>query len=141
MQGFERYRFTANDGIFVSFTRYGMAFSTSSVRLLGYPLYAEVYLDREGKRFAITPGEKGDPDARAFVRNPEAKNASFVRWNERRLLHDLIDLGELNLGEKGVRVPGEYVESEKMIIYDLTKAEAIRGKGRALHRTNTTSAS
>lgn len=132
MQGFERYRFTANDDIFVSFTRYGMTFSTSSVKLLGYPLYAEVYLDRENKRFAITPGEKGDPDAKAFVRDPEAKNASFVRWNERRLLHDLIDLGELILGQKGVRVPGEYVESEKMIIYDLTKAESIRGKGKKI---------
>ncbi len=132
MQGFERYRFTAFDDVFVSFTRYGMAFSTSSVKLLGYPLYAEVYLDRENKRFAITPGEKGDPDAKAFVRDPEAKNASFVRWNERRLLHDLIDLGGLILGQKGVRVPGEYVESEKMIIYDLTKAEAIRGKGKKI---------
>lgn len=140
MQGFERYRFNAYDDVFVSFTRYGMTFSTSSVRLLGYPLYAEVYLDRESKRFAISPGEKGDPDAKVFVRNPEAKNATFVRWNERRLLHDLIDLGGLALGEKGVRVPGEYIESEKTIVYDLTKAEAIRGKGRALHRTNTATA-
>ena len=116
MQGFERYRFIEFDDVFVSLNRYGIKFSTSSVKLLGYPLYAEVYLDRENKRFA--------------VRHPEAKNASFVRWSERRLLNDLIDLGGLTLGDKGVRVPGEYIESEKMIVYDLTKAEAIRGKWR-----------
>ena len=128
MQGFERYRFIEFDDVFVSLNRYGIKFSTSAVKLLGYPLYAEVYLDRENKRFAITPGEKGDPYAKTFVRHPEAKNASFVRWSERRLLNDLIDLGGLTLGEKGVRIPGEYVESEKTIVYDLTKAEAIRGK-------------
>lgn len=125
---FERYKFVSDDGIFVSFTKYGITFSTSSIKLMNYAKFVEVYLDRNKKRFAISPGKEDDPDVRSFVRDSQAKNAKFVRWNERRFLHELMDLGEIELGEKGVRIPGEYVEEDKMIVYDLTRAEAIRGR-------------
>ena len=125
---FERYRFTSYTDIFVSFNKYGMTFSASSIKLMEYAKFVEVYLDRNKKRFAITPGKEGDPDVRAFVQDSPSRNVRFVRWSERHLLHELIDLGEIDLGEKGVRIPGEYVESDKMIVYDLTRSEAIRGR-------------
>lgn len=114
--------------IFVSVTGYGMTFSKASVEALGFPRLVRVYYDRKGKRFAVAPSLR-EEGARTFVRDPEGPRAGFVRWNDRRLLDQVISLGALELGENGLRVMGEYVPGENILVYDLTRTVPVVGKG------------
>ncbi len=89
-----------------------------------------VFVDRKGKRLAVMPcSPDEDEEVRDFVRDPDSPNAGFVRWNDKKFLRDVIALGQLDLGEKGVRIMGEYQMENNAIIHDLNKAELITGRG------------
>ena len=129
--GFEQYRFSAGEDLFISITGYGLTFSKSSVKCLGYSRYVAVFFDRKGKRIAVIPGNpEEEEEIRDFVKDREARNAGFVRWNDKRFMRDVIALGQLDLGEKGVRVFGEYDMESHAIIYDLKRAEPITGRNK-----------
>ena len=115
--------------VFVSVTSYGMTFSKSSVEVLGFPRTVKVYLDRSGKRFAVVPSEEAE-GTRNCARDPGHPKSSFVRWNDKKLLNQLIAMGNLELGENGVRVQGEYVADENLLVFDLKKTQPIVGKNR-----------
>ena len=128
LDGFKLYRDDKNS-IFVSVTAYGMTFSKAAVEYLDYVPYVHVYFDEEHKRFAVSPSKK-DNDARVFVKDKNASRAGFVRWNDKKLINCLLKIGELELGENGIRVNGEYHNSEKVIIFDLNDYVPINGKNK-----------
>ena len=107
-----------NGVIFLSVAEYGITFSKSSVEALGYPLFVKVLFDWKGKRVAIQPTENKE-GARYFVRNPDSDKASFVRWNDKKLLSQILALGGLELYGKTLRVSGEYIQEENVLIYSL----------------------
>ena len=104
--------------IFISITNYGMTFSKSCVVKLNYPEFVHVYFEHDGNRMAVTPCEK-DSEARNFVRDKDSIRAGFVRWNDRDLIQHIISLGNMTIGKKGVRVYGEYVSSDNVLVFDL----------------------
>lgn len=113
--------------IFVSITSYGMTFSRASVEAVDYPRFVKVYFDRKGKRFAIVPAEEGD-GSRSFAKDRSLPRAGFVRWNDKRLLAQVTALGSLDLGPNGIRVMGEYIPEENLLVYNLKQTIPIRAK-------------
>ena len=114
--------------VFVSVTDYGMTFSKGAVEALGYPAFVRVYFDKKGKRMAIVPcGEEAG--ARKFARGGDTPQPGFVRWNDRKLLDQVNTLGGLDTSGKGVRVMGEYVEDEHLLVFNLKQTIPVRAKG------------
>ena len=113
--------------IFVSITDYGMTFSKGSVEAIGFPAFVRVYFDQKGKRMAIVPcgNEEG---ARKFARGGDTPQAGFVRWNDKKLLEQINTLGGLENSGKGVRVLGEYIEDENLLVYNLKQTIPVRAK-------------
>ena len=107
-----------NRAVFLSVAEYGITFSKSSVEALGYPRFVKVLYDRKGKRVAIQPTENKE-GARLFVRKQDSDRASFVRWIDKKLLSQILALGGLELHGKTLRVFGEYIQEENVLIYSL----------------------
>ena len=54
-----------------------------------------------------------------------------MRWNDRQLISHIIDLGGIELGSKGVRIDGEYVASDNVLLFDLRNYTPLKGKSDA----------
>ena len=117
LDGFEVYTRKADGNIFISVTSYGVAFSKASVASLNFPGHVHVLFDKNAN-MAISPCEK-DTTSRVFVKNPDSDRAGFVRWNDKRLIKHMIELADLNIGSKGIRIKGEYFADENILIYNL----------------------
>ena len=113
--------------IFISVTNYGMTFSKASVEVLGSPRYVKVFFDRKGKRIAIVPCAE-ENGARSFARDPEASRSGFVRWNDKRLMAQIVSMGDLSIESHGVRVLGEYIPEENLLVYNLKQTIPLRQK-------------
>ena len=118
----------SGDGaIFVSVTDYGMTFSKTSVEVIGFPRYVKVFFDRKGKRMAIVPCSE-ENGARSFVRDSASPRAGFVRWNDKKLISQITSMGDLSIEGHGVRVLGEYVPEENLLVFNLKQTIPLRQK-------------
>ena len=104
---------------FIALSKYGITFSSSSLKLLKEAEYVHSYLDRANRKFAIQPC---DPDEAAveFMKRTEGRSQRLVRWGNRDLLRTLSDLAGVDVRQGTVRVNGQYYDDEDLIIYDLT---------------------
>ena len=127
LDGFEMYKKKDKGNIFISITQYGITFSKTSVACLDYAEYVHIFFDKNNIKMAITPCEKDD-EARIFVKNKNSPRAGFVRWNDKNLLKYVTELANLKFDEKGIRIKGEYVKNENVLIYDLNNYKAINGR-------------
>ena len=127
LDGYEVYTRNFGGNIFISVTNYGVTFSKASVESLDYPNYVQVLFDRRDFNMAIKPCEQNS-EARIFVRDRNANRAGFVRWNDKKLIRYMIELADLQIGEKGIRIKGEYFHDENIIIYHLKDYSQIKYK-------------
>ena len=118
LDNFEIYTRNSNRKIFISITAYGLTFSKGAVEALDYPQYVHVLFDKNTTSMAIKSCEK-DRQARVFVKNRNANRASFVRWNDKKLINFITQLGNLELASKGVRIQGDYFDDENVLIFNL----------------------
>ena len=126
LDGFKVYSRNTGGNIFISVTNYGITFSKASVECLDYPEYVHVLFDNDGN-MAVTPCEKDD-EARIFVKDRDSDRAGFVRWNDKRLIRYMVELADLKIGTKGIRIKGEHFSDENILIYDLKDYTQIRQK-------------
>ncbi len=127
LDGFEIYSRNTNGNIFISVTDYGLTFSKSSVESLDYPQYVHIFFDKKESKMAVQPCEK-DNRSRVFVKNKNSKRAGFVRWNDKKLINFLIDLGNLKIGANGIRIKGNYFDDENILMFDLKNYSPIKHK-------------
>ena len=104
---------------FLSLSKYGITFSSNSIKLLHEASYVHSFLDRKNKKFAIKPCEK-DSASIDLVKNEDKKNQRIVRWGNRELLNTLCSLAEADVSTGTIRINGTYHPEEDLIIYDLT---------------------
>lgn len=123
LEGFEVITF-GNTGAYVSITRNGLTFNKASLEKVGGASHVVLLVNREAKQFAIKPCNQNDPNALAFT--SQKPNSPNVRWNSKDLLRLFSSLMSWQLEKcDGYRVNGEYIKSEKALLFDLNKAMPI----------------
>ncbi len=110
---------------YISITNNGITFSKSSVIKMGKPSYVVFLISEEEKKIAVQICDKEEESAVQFFRNTKNMN---VRINNKDFLNSLSRLMNWNLEEEGYRILGEWYDSEKAMLIDLTKATAIGEK-------------
>lgn len=123
LEGFEIITF-GNTGAYVSITRNGITFNKAALEKVGSASHVVLLVNRDAKQFAIKPCSQNDPNALAFTaQKPASPN---VRWNSKDLLRLFSSLMSWQLEKSdGYRVNGEYIKTEKALLFDLNKAMPI----------------
>lgn len=109
----------------VSITKSGIAFSKASIEKLDCPEFVVALVDKQGKRIAIKPCAKGDKGARSFFKQGRDVSKG-VRWNNFDLQTMIERMMNWNLEECGWKITGDYSDEDNALIFDLTKAEAVK---------------
>ena len=92
--------------IFVSATKYGLLFSSATVKILKQPATVSVYFNEVTKQMAI----KADGEIKFF-----SGKSKYVRSTSKRLKR----VFEAIAGEASKKFPGKYFEDEQVVIFDL----------------------
>ena len=130
IEGFELYGKEISPGkIFISITNYGLTFSKTCVDCLDYPEYVHVWFDKTNARMAVSPCEK-DLKSRVFVKKKNSPRAAFIRWNDKTLLNYLLMVGNIDLGPRGVRIPGEFSAEHNALIFNLSEYKQMHERKR-----------
>ena len=123
LEGFEIITF-GNSGAYVSITRNGLTFNKAALEKVNGATHVMLLVNREAKQFAIKPCGQNDPNAIAFT--AQKPNSPNVRWNSKDLLRLFSGLMSWNLEKSnGYRVNGEYIKTEKALLFDLNRAMPI----------------
>ena len=123
LEGFEVITF-GNTGAYVSITRNGITFNKAALEKVSGASHVILLVNREAKQFAIKPCNQNDQNALAFT--AQKPNSPNVRWNSKDLLRLFSTLMSWQLEKcDGYRVYGEYIKSEKALLFDLNKAMPI----------------
>lgn len=110
---------------YISITINGITFSKSAVIKMGKPSHVVFLISEDEKKIAVQVCGKDDESAVQFFKNTKNMN---VRMNNKDFLNSLSKLMNWNLEEEGYRILGEWYESEKAMLIDLTKANVIGEK-------------
>ena len=110
----------------ISITENGLTFSKSAVLKMDKAQYVLLLLDEEGRRIAIQPCAKDEPNATPFF-NPGKKVVS-VRWNNKDFLNTIKSLTGWTLGEQGYRVNGTFMRDDRALVFPLMEAEVFSTK-------------
>lgn len=110
---------------YMSITDNGVTFSKSVVVKMGRPGYVELLMNEDDKQIAIRICDKNEEDAIQFVRNAKTIN---VRWNNKDFLNTISKMLDWNLKDGGYRVLGDWYDSEKAMLFDLSSATPIGDK-------------
>lgn len=103
---------------YITVADYGITFPTATINCLNKSPYIHVYFDDVKKRVAFQACEK-DADAFPFF-NPSVKN-TFVRWSNYRIRDHICRLLEIEPTKKGIRLNGEYLEDENVLLFNLSE--------------------
>lgn len=124
LEGFEVITF-GNSGANVSITKNGVTFNKIALEKMNGANYVTLMVNREKKQFAIKQCTQNDANAMPFAAAIKPK-APSVRWNSKELLRLFSGLmsWELEKGN-GYKVIGEYLKSEKALLFDLNNAVPI----------------
>ena len=96
LAGFKK--FNLSTGISsISITQNGVAFSKTAVLRMEKAPYVCVYIDEEGKRFAIQEATENDESATRFYNN---QKVIAVRWNNKELLKTIQKMMNWELKKK-----------------------------------------
>ena len=119
LEGFKKYDMAVGTST-VSITEHGVAFSKACIVRLGKPEYVELLIDYSNKQIAVKVASKDTEGAFPFY-NPNKKVVS-VRWNNKDLLNEIINLMGWELKDTIYRANGEYIPEEKATVFDLKTA-------------------
>lgn len=119
LEGFEKYDMAVGTST-VSITEHGVAFSKACIVRLGKPEHVELLIDYSNKQIAVKVASKDTEGAFPFY-NPNKKVVS-VRWNNKDLLNEIINLMGWELKDTIYRANGEYIPEEKATVFDLKTA-------------------
>lgn len=124
LEGFEVVNF-GNLGAYASVTKNGVTFNKVSFEKMNSANYVTLHVNRELKQFAVKACTPSDVNAMPFGAAIKAK-APSVRWSSKEFLHMLESMMSWDLEScKGYKVFGEFFKSEKVLLFDLTKAVPI----------------
>lgn len=98
----------------------GISFSQAAIVRLGKPEYVKVMLNKQKKQLAIQITNVDDPGKTLFLRR--GKKHSAVRWNNGLLKSSLSDLMNWNLKDYTYKVDGQYITTDKLLLFDLKDA-------------------
>lgn len=103
---------------YLSVTANGVSLNKSAIDRLEYAEFVKLLIDEEGKRLAIQISDSDDQDKVPFVNPGKKRDAQYVRWNNREFTKQLLNWApNLELKEKGFKVPGQYYQDEKAFIF------------------------
>ena len=121
LDGFEVVTF-GNSGAAVSITKNGVTFNKVALEKMNATNYVTLMVNREKKQFAIKQCAQNDVNAMPFAVAIKPK-APSVRWNSKELLRMFSNLMSWDLEKgKGYKIVGEYLKSEKAMLFDLNNA-------------------
>lgn len=124
LEGFEIVTF-GNTGASVSITKNGVTFNKASLEKMNSANYVTLMVNRNLKQFAIKQCTQNDANAMPFYVAIKPK-APSVRWNSKELLRLFSGLMSWDLDKcNGYKIMGEYLKSEKALLFDLNSAIAI----------------
>ena len=112
----------------LSVTKNGLTFSKGVVIKMGYPEYAKLLIDKNGKRIAVKSCDKNDPNATQFfsAEKKEKNTVLSVRWNSKDLLNTIRTFMEWDLKTDSYRIEGFFIEEENAVLFDLNKATLLK---------------
>lgn len=121
LDGFEVVTF-GNSGAAASITKNGVTFNKAALEKMNGTNYVTLMVNREKKQFAIKQCAQNDVNAMPFAVAIKPK-APSVRWNSKELLRMFSNLMSWDLEKgKGYKIVGEYLKSEKAMLFDLNNA-------------------
>ncbi|OAA83564.1 hypothetical protein [Clostridium ljungdahlii] len=110
---------------YMSITQNGITFSKNVIIKMGRPAYVELLMNDEDKQLAIKVCDEDEEDSIQFVKSKRTIN---VRWNNKDFLNTLSRITGWNLEKEGYRVLGDWYDSEKAMLFELSKATPIKEK-------------
>lgn len=124
LEGFKIYNLTTGLPT-LSITQNGVSFNKTAIVKMEYPEYVVLMINYKEKRIAIQSCSKELPGATVFYKGEKRNGIVSVRWNNRELLNTISKMMRWDLSKQGYRIPGDYLETENAIIFDLNQAEII----------------
>lgn len=124
LEGFEPITF-GNSAAIASITKNGLTFNKVAFEKMNGTNYVTLLVNREKRQFAIRQCAQNDVNAMPFAVAIKPK-APSVRWNSKELLRLFSSLMSWDLDKcSGYKITGEYLKSEKALLFDLNNAISI----------------
>ncbi len=117
LPGFKKFNLSTGTSS-ISITQNGVSFSKTAVLRMDKAPFVCVYIDEEGKRFAIQVANENDESATRFYNN---QKVIAVRWNNKELLKTIQKMMNWELKKNIYRVEGDYNSAERALIFELEK--------------------
>ena len=105
---------------FITLRESSITFSKGAVQFLNYPEYVHMYIDHKGRRVAFKACEDDDA-AFVFYRKPKEGRSMLVRISGKGYANKVIDLAGVEVGKKGLRYYGQFVEDEGILVFDMSQ--------------------
>lgn len=120
LEGFETLELVAGK-IALTISHAGVSFSQAAIIALGKPEFVKVMINSETKQMAVQVTDSSD-EARTIFLKKGKKNLA-VRWNNSLLKETLSNLMKWDLKNKTYKVAGEYISSDKLLLFDLKRVK------------------
>ncbi len=121
LEDFEIFQ-TTSSGAVASFTKNGVTFNKMAAEKMNKAQYVTLYISRANGQFAIKQCAQSDANAMPFAAAIKPKNPS-IRWNNKEFLRFACEFAGWDLEKsKGYKIVGEYLKTEKALLFDLKKA-------------------
>lgn len=121
LENFEVFQ-TTSSGAVVSFTKNGVTFNKVSAEKMNKAQYVTLLINKATGQFALKQCTQNDLNAMPFAAATRPKNPS-IRWNNKDFLRIVCDYTGWDLNScKGYKVVGEYLRTDKALLFDLNKA-------------------
>lgn len=108
----------------LSITKNGIALNKSAIIKLEYAERIYLMIDESGKRIAIQECTDGGESSIPFYKK---QKSMMVRWNNSDLENRIEKMMNWELKNTGHKVTGEFIDDEKALVFDLSKATDING--------------
>lgn len=124
LEDFEVFQ-TTNSGAVVSFTKNGVTFNKVSMEKMNKAQYVTLLINKASGQFAIKQCTQNDANALPFAAAIKPKNPS-IRWNNKEFLKIVCEYTGWDLEKcKGYKIVGDYLKTEKALLFDLNRAISI----------------
>lgn len=105
---------------FITLRDASITFSKMAIESLDYAEFVHMYIDKKSRRVAFQASED-DEDSFIFYREPKPGRSMLVRLTTKGVASRVKELAGIESCENGLRYYGEYVEEEKLLIFDMKK--------------------
>ena len=112
----------------ISVTKNGVGFSKQTLSMLGYSHYVQIDINKVDKQLAIRPCEKDDQNSIKFV-SLNKKKTDSLRWNNPVFTRSIRSLVTAELENDNFVCEGVYLDNDKAMLFDFTKAIHLDVKG------------